>query len=754
MKIHTTHPFVPVVLTLMILFSIEVLSQTSIQILSPKPGSNVIAGTSITVTWVVQPLDVPVNIEFSSDSGSNWKILASNISGGKWIWTSVPNAFTNKCLIRISTEKLTGCGLKQWNSNKIIETNKQNDVLWLAWNPNNKDLLSVHSGYNNATVWNVITSKQSLLLTGHSSNLRSVICSPDSNKILTGGFDGSSIVWSARDGSIIQRIQDASNGLDYRVDWSKDGKYITTGFNGVTHMYNTTTYSAIRSYPSSYGGVHKQSPNSQLIAMGYYSGLHIINHVTGTSTIHHNCNATVNTISWSHDSKYVAVGTYDGTIEVIDAYTGQLVKTYNFQGMVNVNWHPSCYFLAAGVYSSSHDSTIVFNFLTDSTVISTNCGGMPEWNWEGSILALGKHNGDICLLNTDFGMQVERINAISGFTILPPCSDDITKTLSLKDMYKYGNAHETSSSILLTYDYQNQAGACWSKQKYDVSKGFTSTFQFRISKCNDNGIADGSEPGADGIAFVIQNDGVNMYYKAAENIGYDGIKNSIAIEYDTYNNKDTRKDKDGNHIAVQSNGVNPNSSYHAEPIMKGYTSNIPVISSGKIYFSKVIYDSKVSSLSIFLDESGMFNSPVLVIKDIDLSTLLKLDNGKAWVGFTGSTGTAIEEHEILGWTLTPCDGNTTEITSPSVQGQYETIEVFPNPSSGIVNIQLNVNMPANTTLIITDIKGEIIKTVHSGVLEKGSHYFQINGDNLPSGTYYYHLYMGTIIKTGIIIIFN
>ena len=138
-----------------------------------------------------------------------------------------------------------------------------------------------------------------------------------------------------------------------------------------------------------------------------------------------------------------------------------------------------------------------------------------------------------------------------------------------------------SGGILrLTRANQNQHGSAWFKIQQPLSTGFTTAFQFQISKTNS--CFSCSFP-ADGMALVIQNDpagtGAIGYTGNGQNIAYgnndistasgpgEAIRNSLAIELDAHQNSDY-SDPDGNHIAVQSCGPNnantltPNSADH------------------------------------------------------------------------------------------------------------------------------------------------------------------------------------------------
>ena len=56
-------------------------------------------------------------------------------------------------------------------------------------------------------------------------------------------------------------------------------------------------------------------------------------------------------------------------------------------------------------------------------------------------------------------------------------------------------------------------------------------------------------------------------------------------------------------------------------------------------------DYTPGALSLFIDD---MNAAVLA-SAIDLSSLLSLDSGMAYVGFTAGTGGGYENHDILSW---------------------------------------------------------------------------------------------------------
>lgn len=57
---------------------------------------------------------------------------------------------------------------------------------------------------------------------------------------------------------------------------------------------------------------------------------------------------------------------------------------------------------------------------------------------------------------------------------------------------------------------------------------------------------------------------------------------------------------------------------------------------------------RIGTLVIFIDEGIATDTPLMALP-INLSLLLSLQDDKAFVGFTSSTGRFYEKHDILSW---------------------------------------------------------------------------------------------------------
>src|SRR5579862_3031860 len=141
---------------------------------------------------------------------------------------------------------------------------------------------------------------------------------------------------------------------------------------------------------------------------------------------------------------------------------------------------------------------------------------------------------------------------------------------SLTSLTLNGNAAQNGNVLRLTPNQLDQAGSAWFNIQQPVAGTFSTTFTFQISGANT------TQPGcapdqfgfcpADGFAFLIQNSptGANSGLAALGpdgcGIGFGdsstgctpptgGITNSVAVEFDTFQNGD---DPSNNHVAIQS----------------------------------------------------------------------------------------------------------------------------------------------------------------------------------------------------------
>jgi len=221
----------------------------------------------------------------------------------------------------------------------------------------------------------------------------------------------------------------------------------------------------------------------------------------------------------------------------------------------------------------------------------------------------------------------------------------------------------------------NRAGSVWYKERQPVLNGFETEFSFQLTERSRNCktttvIAERCMPnGGDGFAFVVHYDSASALGVASSSLGYGGILNSLAIEFDTWFNVD-KSDVYENHISIQTKGLEPNESHHRSKI--ALSTSIPLLQDGSIHSVRIRYESKLlpfhtkdekfsagpnsvrwlktgaGVILIYIDD---FTRPALVAP-INLKEILALPaDGKAFVGITAATGSAYQNHDVITWSF-------------------------------------------------------------------------------------------------------
>lgn len=272
-----------------------------------------------------------------------------------------------------------------------------------------------------------------------------------------------------------------------------------------------------------------------------------------------------------------------------------------------------------------------------------------------------------------------------------------------------GNAaffSNNSNVLRVTPAQSNQTGSAWYTTPQTVTNGFSTSFQFQFTSA--------SNPPADGIAFVIQNAGTSAIGYTGGNggaLGYgdddanqnpstgEGIPNSLAIEFDVFQNG---WDPASNHVAIQSCGTGANTSHHGQLCNgdSGPNSTIgaPVntanLSDGAVHNVTVTYTpacpncapATPANIHVILDNVDLYPSGV----NVDLSSIGLGDGGTAYVGFTGATGSDLENQDILSWTFTPQSQSGTVTTGTPTDLNFAG---GPNNNGYNYNAQLNSGSP-------------------------------------------------------------
>ncbi len=186
-----------------------------------------------------------------------------------------------------------------------------------------------------------------------------------------------------------------------------------------------------------------------------------------------------------------------------------------------------------------------------------------------------------------------------------------------------------------------------------MSDTFSTQFQFRFTNPG------GWDP-ADGITFVLAASPTGLG-GAGVGMGYQGVPNSVAVEFDTYNNAGYGLGNDdgnsSNHIAIDTDGNLTNTAL-ANVYGNGscgFPSGTPgqnsygaagCMSNGNLWTAKINYNGAALSVNVTDPAEG---SSFTAISQHPIDIASYLGTNSAYVGFTSGTGAGWENHDIVNW---------------------------------------------------------------------------------------------------------
>jgi len=204
-----------------------------------------------------------------------------------------------------------------------------------------------------------------------------------------------------------------------------------------------------------------------------------------------------------------------------------------------------------------------------------------------------------------------------------------------------GNALNVGNPVLsdgrrvlrLTPELDSQVASAYLTQSVNLARclSFRSSFSFQITHP--------SADGADGLTFAIQSLGPTALGEAGYGLGYQHVGNSLAVEFDTYDNGSGTDRNNGNHVGIDLNGdVTAEVQYNVPTSMKN----------GAVWYAWVDYDGAKNLLEVRVSETPTRPVAAQLSHTVDLAQIL---GPNAWVGFTAATGGEYQIHDILSWTF-------------------------------------------------------------------------------------------------------
>jgi len=284
--------------------------------------------------------------------------------------------------------------------------------------------------------------------------------------------------------------------------------------------------------------------------------------------------------------------------------------------------------------------------------------------------------------------------------------------------------------LQLTRNAGNQVGSAWYTTPQPVANSFSTTFTFQVT----------DSTGGDGLAFVIQNSpsGKNYvgYDMAGCALGYagdpaddfcgsptSGVTNSVAVGFKNY--YDGTAYPNANSVFIASNGTGQNCEnvtpandkcVKAENDLTSIT-----LADGSVHTATVNYTTQplasqtncsgfAGCLDVILDGTDLFPLGV----PFNMTSIGLTNNSTAYVGFTGATGAATENNDILSWTFTTQNFGNVNVCPPG--------QTAPAPCTTTQSVAVNLAAAATvgSIQVVTQGKPSPEFTVASGSTCAGS----------------------------------
>jgi hypothetical protein len=226
-----------------------------------------------------------------------------------------------------------------------------------------------------------------------------------------------------------------------------------------------------------------------------------------------------------------------------------------------------------------------------------------------------------------------------------------------------GSATVSGSALSLTQaSGYNVAGSAFFGTPFALGPGgsFNALFQFQITP--------GASGPADGFAFVLAQSPTANPLEPGGNLGYHDLPNSVAVEFDTYENQSPTtggapisqggaNDYNDNHVSVDVNGLLTDNA-EASPYgvgdnspwaCAGATNGFGCMANGDIWTVLVGYSSH--HLSVAVRDGNA--TPDLVINRYAIDIPETIGTSTPYIGFTGAIGGLASTQNILDTYVTP-----------------------------------------------------------------------------------------------------
>lgn len=302
------------------------------------------------------------------------------------------------------------------------------------------------SDYDDSSVRNA--GPTSFTYTGHNDNVFCVAFSPDGRYIASGSRDTTVRIWQIVGAPFMAPTSPLSlsnvgvinyaptmpiefaDRLVYRqhsssllsVAWSPDGRFLASGdTGGVVNVWDAScgeTFLTYHGHTRFVRGISWSPDGRQIASGGDYgdSTVQVWEALTGRLVRKHTRQYRIFAVGWGPDSSLIASCSFDGSVEIWDAFTGELSLAYKEHSgpVYAAAWSPEGGFIASG----GQDALVrVWDALTGKTVSTyrghTKAVKTLAWSPDGRYVVSGGDDQALQIWQAGTG---EHVALYTGYT--------------------------------------------------------------------------------------------------------------------------------------------------------------------------------------------------------------------------------------------------------------------------------------------------------------------------------------------------